>query len=108
MDLEEDDDEGQQPTKAPTSAEAHESLNALRSYAFASDNPVCAEEMMDLASRIDSGVETGGAGGALAPPLFCHAVSNENNMKNIEITNGFIFKKHVAFLTSRFPMILCP
>ena len=27
------------------------------------------------------------------PPLFCHAVSNENNMKNIEITNGFIFKK---------------
>ena len=54
MDLEEDDDEGQQPTKAPTSAEAHESLNALRSYVLASDNPVCAEEMMDLASRIES------------------------------------------------------
>ena len=47
----------------------------------------------------------GGAGGALAPPLFCHAVSNENNMKNIEITNGLIFKKYVAFLTSRLPMI---
>ena len=57
---------------------------------------------------LHSGVETGGAGGALAPPLFCHAVSNENNMKNIEITNGFIFKKHVAFLTPRLPMILCP
>ena len=55
-----------------------------------------------------SGVETGGAGGGTGPPLFCHAVSNENNMKNIEITNGFIFKKHVAFLTSRLPMILCP
>ena len=54
MDLEEDDDEGQQPTKAPTSAEAHESLNVLRSYTFASDNPVCAEEMMDFASRIES------------------------------------------------------
>ena len=42
---------------------------------------------------MNSGVETRGAGGALAPPLFCHAVSNENSMKNIEITNGFIFKK---------------
>ena len=59
-------------------------------------------------SKSGSGVETGGAGGALAPPLFCHAVSNENNMKNIEITNGLIFKKYVAFLTSRLPMILCP
>ena len=49
----------------------------------------------------------GGPGGT-GPPTFCHAVSNENNMKNIEITNGLIFKKHVAFLTSRFPMILCP
>ena len=57
---------------------------------------------------MSSGVETRGAGGALAPPLFCNAVSNENNMKNIEITNGLIFKKHVAFLTSRLPMILCP
>ena len=55
-----------------------------------------------------SGVETGGGRGGTGPPLFCHAVSNENNMKNIEITNGFIFKKHVAFLTSRLPMILCP
>ena len=54
MDLEEDDDEAQQPTKAPTCAEAHESLNALRSYVLASDNPVCAEEIMDLASRIES------------------------------------------------------
>ena len=54
MDLEEDDNKGQQPTKAPTSAEDHESLNALRSYALASDNPVCAEEMMNLASRIES------------------------------------------------------
>ena len=54
MDLEEDDDEVQQPTKAPTSAEAHDSLNVLRSYVLASDNPVCAEEMMDLARRIES------------------------------------------------------
>ena len=49
----------------------------------------------------------GGPGGT-GPPLFCLAVSNENNMKNIEITNRLIFKKHVAFLTSRLPMILCP
>ena len=56
-----------------------------------------------------SGVETGGAGGGTGPPpLFCNAVSNENDMKNIEITNGLIFKKHVVFLTSRLPMIVCP
>ena len=68
-----------------------------------------------LAQSPYSGVETGGAGGGpggggrggTGPPLFCNAVSNENNMKNIEITNGLIFKKHVAFLTSRLPMILC-
>ena len=53
-------------------------------------------------------LKPGGRGGTAPPPLFCHAVSNENNMKNIEITNGLIFKKHVAFLTSRLPMILCP
>ena len=44
-------------------------------------------------SSLSVASKPGGAGGALAPPLFCHAVSNENNMKNIEITNGFIFKK---------------
>ena len=33
----------------------------------------------------------GGPGGT-GPPLFCNAVSNENNMKNIEITNGLILK----------------
>ena len=56
---------------------------------------------------ISSGVEAGGPRGT--GPHFCNAVSNENNIKNIEITNGFIFtKKHVAFLTSRLPMILCP
>ena len=49
----------------------------------------------------------GGGAGGTGPPLFCNAVSTENNMKNIEITNGLIFKKHVAFLTSRLPMILC-
>ena len=34
----------------------------------------------------------GGPGGGTGPPLFCNAVSNENNMKKIEITNGLIFK----------------
>ena len=33
-------------------------------------------------------------------PTFCNAVSNENNMKNIEITNGFIFKKMLHSLLS--------
>ena len=49
-----------------------------------------------------SGIETGGprvARGHHPPPLFCNAVSNENNMKNIEIAKGLIFTKHVAFLT---------
>ena len=66
---------------------------------------------LSLLASMESTVASkpGGPGGALAPPpLFCHAVSNENNMKTIEITNGLIFKKHVAFLTSRLPMILCP
>ena len=49
-----------------------------------------------------------GQGGTSHPPLFCNAATNENNTKNIEVTNGFIFKKHVAFLTSRLPIILCP
>ena len=59
-------------------------------------------------AHYNSGVETGGAGGHHPPHFFCNAVSNENNMKNIEIANGLIFKKHIAFLTSRLPMILCP
>ena len=62
----------------------------------------CNSMYMSVASK------PGGPGGHWPPPLFCHAVSNENNMKNIEITNGLIFKKHVAFLTSRLPMVLCP
>ena len=72
-------------------------------------NAIFAAIKFQKAALSTSGVETGGPGGALAPPpLFCNAVSNENNMKNIEITNGLIFKKHVAFLTSRLPMNLCP
>ena len=43
--------------------------------------------------RIISAVASkpGGRGGS-GPPLFCHAVSNENNMKNSKITNGLIFE----------------
>ena len=50
----------------------------------------------------------GGQGAPAPPPFFCNAVSYESSMKNIEITNGFIFKKHVGFLTFRLPMILYP
>ena len=49
-----DDDVAHEPRRIPSSAEAHKSLNTLRRYALASGSSACAEEIMTLATRIET------------------------------------------------------